>query len=143
MTCRRNAFVVLVTVDQALAVHYLLQVIDSVPSFDELLQLAVIELIRKDSKTSSVNKAAYIRCLSELLAAASHSVKYEAAAILLYLTTSPAAVKAAASCYIELIVKESDNNVKLIVLDRLEEIRNKHDRVLDDLVMDILQVLSR
>lgn len=100
--------------------------------------------------------------MSELLAAASHSVKYEAAAVLLYLTTSPAAVKgnypnnitgthqlthcfilAAASCYIELIVKESDNNVKLIVLDRLEEIRNKHDRVLDDLVMDILQVLSR
>lgn len=142
MTCRRNAFVVLCNVDQGLAVHYLLQVIDSVPSFDELLQLSVIELIRKDSKTSSTNKAAYIRVLSELLAAASHSVKYEAAAILLYLTTSPAAVKAAASCYIELIVKESDNNVKLIVLDRLEEIRNKHDRVLDDLVMDILQVLT-
>ncbi|KAL7334098.1 coatomer subunit beta [Mucor circinelloides] len=142
MTCRRNAFVVLCNVDQPLAVQYLLQVIDSVPTFDELLQLAVIELIRKDSKVSSANKAAYIRCLSELLAAASHSVKYEAAAVLLYLTTSPAAVKAAASCYIELIVKESDNNVKLIVLDRLEEIRNKHDRVLDDLVMDILQVLS-
>ena len=27
--------------------------------------------------------------------------------------------QSAASCYIELIVKESDNNVKLIVLDRL------------------------
>ena len=27
------------------------------------------------------------------------------------------AVQAAANCYIELIVKESDNNVKLIVLD--------------------------
>ncbi|KAI8982127.1 adaptin N terminal region-domain-containing protein [Mycotypha africana] len=141
-TCRRNAFVVLCSIDQAIAVNYLIQVIDSVPNFDELLQLAVIELIRKDSKVSSANKAAYIRCLSELLAAAAHSVKYEAAAVLLYLTTSPAAVKAAASCYIELIVKESDNNVKLIVLDRLEEIRNKHDRVLDDLVMDILQVLS-
>lgn len=50
---------------------------------------------------------------------------------------------AAASCYIELIVKESDNNVKLIVLDRLEEIRSKHEGVLEDLVMDILQVLSR
>ncbi|RCI04602.1 coatomer subunit beta, partial [Rhizopus stolonifer] len=142
MTCRRNAFVVLCSVDQPLAVQYLLQVIDSVPTFDELLQLAVIELIRKDSKNNATNKAVYIRCLSELLAAASHSVKYEAAAILLYLTTSPAAVKAAASCYIELIVKESDNNVKLIVLDRLEEIRNKHERVLDDLVMDILQVLT-
>lgn len=28
-------------------------------------------------------------------------------------------LQSAASCYIELIVKESDNNVKLIVLDRL------------------------
>ncbi|KAI8891223.1 Coatomer, beta subunit [Backusella circina FSU 941] len=142
MTCRRNAFVVLCNINQALAVQYLQRAIDSVPSFDELLQLAVIELIRKDSKGNSSNKAAYIRCLSELLAAASHSVKYEAASILLFLTTSPAAVKAAASCYIELIVKESDNNVKLIVLDRLEEIRNKHEQVLGDLVMDVLQVLS-
>lgn len=56
MTCRRNAFVVLCNVDQPLAVQYLLQVIDSVPTFDELLQLAVIELIRKDSKVSSANK---------------------------------------------------------------------------------------
>ncbi|KAI9249871.1 adaptin N terminal region-domain-containing protein [Sporodiniella umbellata] len=142
MTCRRNAFVVLCNIDHELAVQYLLQVIDSVTSFDELLQLAVVELIRTDSKTSSINKAEYIRCLSELLTAASHSVKYEAASILLYLTSSFAAVKAAASCYIELIVKESDNNVKLIVLDRLDEIRSKHEGVLEDLVLDILQVLS-
>jgi len=50
---------------------------------------------------------------------------------------------AAASCYIELIVKESDNNIKLIVLDRLDELREKHEHVLDDLVPDILRVLSR
>jgi coatomer subunit beta len=56
MTCRRNAFVVLCNIDQTLAVQYLQQTIDSVASFDELLQLAVIELIRKDSKSSSVNK---------------------------------------------------------------------------------------
>jgi hypothetical protein len=35
-------------------------------------------------------------------------------------------VKAAASCYIDLIVKESDNNVKLIVLDRLIAMKVKH-----------------
>ena len=50
---------------------------------------------------------------------------------------------AAASCYIELIIKESDNNVKLIVLDRLDELREKHDQTLDDLVLDILRVLNR
>ena len=50
---------------------------------------------------------------------------------------------AAASCFIELAAKESDNNVKLIVLDRLETLRQKHEHVLDSLVMDILRVLSR
>ncbi|XP_039221159.1 coatomer subunit beta-like, partial [Crotalus tigris] len=51
---------------------------------------------------------------------------------------------AAAQCYIDLIIKESDNNVKLIVLDRLIELKDhpSHERVLQDLVMDILRVLS-
>ena len=41
-------------------------------------------------------------------------------------------LQAAASCYIELIVKESDNNVKLIVLDRLMQLREvpAHEKVL-------------
>ena len=50
---------------------------------------------------------------------------------------------AAASCLIELVVKESDNNVKLIVLDRIESLRQRHEHVMDSLVMDILRVLSR
>ncbi|ORY92240.1 adaptin N terminal region-domain-containing protein [Syncephalastrum racemosum] len=142
MSCRRNAFVVLCNIDRSLAVDYLQQVFPLIPGFDELLQLAVLELIRKDSKTNTANKGAYIRCVSELLTAVSHSVKYEAANILMVLTNNPAAVRAAASCYIELIVKESDNNVKLIVLDRLDNLLSKQERALDDLVMDILRVLS-
>lgn len=41
-------------------------------------------------------------------------------------------IQAAASCYIELIVKESDNNVKLIVLDRLVALKEvpSHEKVL-------------
>ena len=41
-------------------------------------------------------------------------------------------------------MKESDNNVKLIVLDRLMSLRGvaAHEKVLQDLVMDILRVLS-
>lgn len=52
--------------------------------------------------------------------------------------------QSAASCYIELIVKESDNNVKLIVLDRLIALKDNpaHEKVLRELVMDILRVLS-
>lgn len=60
------------------------------------------------------------------------------------LSSAPTAIKAAASCYIELVVKESDNNVKLIVLDRLIAMKDSsvYERVLQDLVMDILRVLG-
>ena len=48
-----------------------------------------------------------------------------------------------ASCYVDLIVKESDNNVKLIVLDRLIDMKNPtSEKVLQEMIMDILRVLS-
>jgi len=50
---------------------------------------------------------------------------------------------AAATTFINLVSKESDNNVKLIVLDRLDTLRSKHGHVFDNLIMDVLQVLSR
>jgi len=50
---------------------------------------------------------------------------------------------AAATTFIKLVSKESDNNVKLIVLDRLDALRSKHGHVFDNLIMDVLQVLSR
>lgn len=58
------------------------------------------------------------------------------------LTNNPVAVKAAASKFIELSIKESDNNVKLIVLDKVDQLRQKNEGVLDDLTMEILRVLS-
>ena len=67
---------------------------------------------------------------------------YEAASSLTALTTNPVAVKAAASKFIELSIRESDNNVKLIVLDRVEQLRQRNEGVLDDLTMEILRVLS-
>ena len=76
--------------------------------------------------------------------ASSGAVRYEAAGTLITLSSAPTAIKAAASTYIELVIKESDNNVKLIVLDRLIGLKDTpaHERVLQDLVMDILRVLA-
>lgn len=52
------------------------------------------------------------------------------------------AVKAAATKFIELAIKEADNNVKLIVLDRVDQLRKRNEGVLNDLTMEILRVLS-
>lgn len=67
---------------------------------------------------------------------------YEAATSLTALTSNPVAVKAAASKLIELAIREADNNVKLIVLDRVNQLRIRNEGVLDDLTMEILRVLS-
>ena len=52
--------------------------------------------------------------------------RYEAAGALVTLSSTPTAVKAAAKCYVDLIVHESDNNVKLVVLDKLVKLQSDH-----------------
>ncbi|KAF6753335.1 coatomer beta subunit, partial [Ephemerocybe angulata] len=140
--CKRNAFVFLAHASMEKAVEYILNVGEGIGSLDESLQMSFIEVIRLDCKNDSAHRPRYIRVISELLNASSHAVKYEAATTLTTLTQNPAAIKAAASSFINLVIKESDNNVKLIVLERLETLRSKHDHVLDGLIMDVLQVLS-
>lgn len=141
-TCKRNAFVALCNISQPTAVQYLLGVADQLGSMDELMQMAAIELIRKEARVEGGHRAKWIRCVFELLNSTSHAVKYEAATTLTSLTQNPAAIKAACAAFAELIVKESDNNVKFIVLDRFDALRAKHEHVLDHMVMDILKVLN-
>ncbi|RKP24856.1 Clathrin/coatomer adaptor, adaptin-like protein [Syncephalis pseudoplumigaleata] len=141
VNCKRNAFIMLCNCAPELAVDYLKQVYGQVSGYDEPMQLAIIEFIRKDSRNNLAERSRYIRCIVDLLNAKSHAVKYDAANTLVSLTHSPAAIKAAADCYIELAVKEADNNVKLIVLERFRELHTKYEHVLDDTVMDVLRVL--
>uniref|UniRef100_A0A914CKB2 Coatomer subunit beta n=1 Tax=Acrobeloides nanus TaxID=290746 RepID=A0A914CKB2_9BILA len=143
-SCKRNAFMMLIHVDQNRALDYLSSCIDQVNSFGDILQLIIVELIYKVCHTNPSERARFIRCVYNLLQSSSPAVRYEAAGTLVTLSGVPSATKAAASAYIDLIVKESDNNVKLIVLDRLIELRENtpNEKVLQDLVMDILRVLS-
>lgn len=144
MSCKRNAFMMLIHADQDRALSYLSSCIDQVNSFGDILQLVIVELIYKVCHANPSERARFIRCIYNLLNSSSPAVRYEAAGTLVTLSSAPTAIKAAASCYIELVVKESDNNVKLIVLDRLIALKEvpAHEKVLQELVMDIMRVLS-
>jgi coatomer subunit beta len=159
-TCKRNAFAALMSISHQKALEYLSSTFDSVPNADELLQLVELEFIRKDAVQNAQNKvgfsrriaiknqllrymqARYLRLIFDLLDASASTVIYEAATSLTALTSNPVAVKAAAAKLIELSVKEADNNVKLIVLDRVDQLRMRNEGVFDDLTMEILRVLS-
>ena len=51
-------------------------------------------------------------------------------------------MRACAQTYATLLNSSSDNNVKLIVLDRLSELKKHHSKVVQEIIMDILRALS-
>lgn len=69
-------------------------------------------------------------------------MSYEAAWSLVSLSSAPTAVRAAAQTYASLLNSSNDNNIKLIVLDRLTDLKKHHSKVVQEVLMDILRVLS-
>ncbi|VVC91126.1 unnamed protein product [Leptidea sinapis] len=138
MSCKRNAFLMLLHADQEKALSYLSSRLDSVHGFGDILQLVIVELIYKVCHANPGERSRFIRTVYGLLNASSPAVRYEAAGTLVTLSNAPAAIK--------LIVKESDNNVKLIVVGKLRALRadggEAAARALPDLAMDVLRVLA-
>ncbi|CAA0814353.1 Coatomer subunit beta-1, partial [Striga hermonthica] len=141
-SAKRNAFLMLFNCAQERAISYLLTNVDRVSDWGELLQMVVLELIRKVCRTNKDEKGKYIKIIISLLNAPSAAVVYECAGTLVSLSSAPTAIRAAANTYCQLLLSQSDNNVKLIVLDRLNEIKSSHRDIMVDMIMDVLRVLS-
>ncbi|XP_052184061.1 coatomer subunit beta-1-like [Diospyros lotus] len=141
-SAKRNAFLMLFTSAQDKAVNYLFTHIDRINDWGEQLQMVVLELIRKVCRVNKGEKGKYIKIIISLLNAPSAAVVYECAGTLVSLSSAPTAIRAAANTYCQLLLSQSDNNVKLIVLDRLNELKSSHREIMVDLIMDVLRALS-
>lgn len=139
---KRNAFLMLFNCAQDRAVDYLFRNVDRIADWGEQLQMVVLELIRKVCRANKAEKGKYIKIIISLLNAQSTAVVYECATTLVSLSSAPTAIRAAANTYCQLLLSQSDNNVKLIVLDRLNELRISHREIMVDMVMDVLRALS-
>lgn len=95
-------------------------------------------------RQDALQRARFLKVVYSLLESPSAAVRYEAANTLAALSSRPTAVRAAANTYVDIVVTEPDNSIKLIVLGRLEALcRDRvHERVLNEVVMDILRVLA-
>ncbi|KAF1869796.1 hypothetical protein Lal_00017373 [Lupinus albus] len=140
-SAKRNAFLMLFSCSQDRAVSYLFSNIDRIIDWGEQLQMVVLELIRKVCRSNKGEKGKYIKIIISLLNANSTAVIYECASTLVSLSSAPTAIRAAASTYCQLLLSQSDNNVKLIVLDRLNELKSSHREIMVEVVMDVLRAL--
>ena len=127
---RRNAFLMLFNEAEELAIEFLATHADEVDQFGDGFALLVLELTRKVCRRDPQQKSRFVRFLFQLLSSQSAAVSYEAAWTLVSLSSAPTAVRAAATTYTALLSLQSDNNVKLIVLERLAEMKKRQSRVL-------------
>ena len=142
VSARRNAFLMLFNEAEDIAIEFLSDHIDDIQKFGDGFALLVLELTRKTCRRDPAQKSRFVKCLFLLLRSESFAVGYEAAWTLVSLSSAPTAVRACAQAYGSLLSKSSDNNVKLIVLDRLADLKKHHQKVVQENLMDILQALS-
>ena len=141
-SAKRNAFLMLFHCNQDKAVTYLDTVIATISGTGESFQLIALELIRKVCRTNPTLKSAYIRAILTLVNSPVHAVSYEAAATLVALSAAPTAVRAAVTAYTTLLQDESENNIKLVILQRLAALRLRNEKILQEMLMDLLRTLS-
>ena len=157
-TTVRNALIMLYKCAPERAVAYIGTILDQVVgggsgsgggsgvASGESVQLIVVNILYRVCKVgcTQAERARYIACVAELLGSpvCSNTVKIEAAGTLLALSSAPSSVKSAALAYIDLLVNESDNNVKLVVLGRVAEVARRYTFVMQDVVMDLLRALA-
>lgn len=139
---RRNAFLMLFNVDEDLAIDFLARNMDDVGKYGDGFALLVLELTRRVCRRDPTQKSRFVRVLFQMLSSNSPAVSYEAAWTLVSLSSAPTAIRAAALTYVNLLNGQNDNNVKLIVLERLEDLKKKHYKILQELLMDVLRALS-
>ncbi|CUM64136.1 uncharacterized protein PRCAT00001727001 [Priceomyces carsonii] len=140
--CKRNAFVSLGDLNRDAALHYVQDNITVLETLDSLIQLAFIEFIRQDSYKNPSLKPKYTQLITDIIESSSNVVVYEAATTLTVLSSNTQSILLAGSKFVELATKEADNNVKIITLERINELNKKNPGVLQDLSLDILRVLS-
>jgi coatomer subunit beta len=142
VACRRNAFLMLFNENEEYAIEFLARNMDDVGKFGDGFSLLVLELTRAVCRRDPSQKSRFVRVLFQMLSSQSPAVSYEAAWTLVSLSSAPTAIRAAALTYTNLLNGQNDNNVKLIVLERLDTLKTNHYKILQELLMDILRALS-
>ena len=71
----------------------------------------------------------------------SSSVLLECADTITQLTTAPSAVKVALQSYLSLLLEQNDNNIKLVVLNKIIDLKSSYGKILEEYMGDILSII--
>ncbi|CAI2382718.1 unnamed protein product [Moneuplotes crassus] len=146
ISTKRNAFIILFCIDQEEAINYLKTVLsgadEDVSELGDIFLLSVIEALRKMCKSDPTQKPRLMNAIFIISQSTSPSVLYECANTITQLTSSSAAIRVALQAYLTLLSEQNDNNVKLIILNKIIELKEKYSKLLEDCIVEILSVVK-
>lgn len=103
---------------------------------------AWVRRLPQECRADPQKRTTFLKTIFQLLNSPSPAIMYEAASTLVSLSAAATAVRAAVQTYTSLLMSQSDNNVKLIVLERLAALRRHHPKVMQEALMDLLRSLQ-
>lgn len=147
LSTRRNAFIFLFCIDQPRALRFLFTLVS--PRSDDplaemggdIFQLAVIELLRKLCRADPSQKPHFLVLLQLFAQSKSPAVLLECADTLIQLSPLARDIRLAVDSYVALLGDQTDNNVRLVVLRKLETLQSSHPKLLEESVLDLLSLL--
>ncbi|KAL4477504.1 hypothetical protein ABPG74_002654 [Tetrahymena malaccensis] len=144
LSTKRNAFLLLYHTNLEKAMAYLYQIIqdDRVDEMGDIMQLSVLELFRKTCKYDPSQKSKLMKCILFFQKSRSPSVQFECANTLIQISNTPTTLKLATNIYVQLLLNNSENNVKMVVLDKIQYILNIEPKYLEEQVIEITKVLN-
>jgi coatomer subunit beta len=118
---KRNALLCLLHTAPAQALEYVVSILPALHMQGDALILVALETIKRAVGLGIASRADFLAPVYALLTqqGVSAAALFEAGNTLLFLSKAPAAAAAALQAYTDLLARESDNNVKLIVLDHV------------------------
>lgn len=145
ISTKRNAFLLLFHCGQDKALEYLNDIIrseDPLGEADDLMQLLVVELVRKTCTAEPGEKNRYLPAVHVFAQSKSSAVLLECAHTLTALSRTPSSIRTAVQCYVKLLNAQNDNNIILTILGKLEDlIKAKRKTELEENLLDLLTTL--
>jgi len=144
ITCKRNAYLALskINKEESFTVTKEILATSDINEIGDLFILSIVENLRNLSQLYPKEKGRMLKILVDLSNHKSHSVLFEVANSLILLSSNPNIIKTAVGIFCNLLVEQKDNNILIIILKRLINIKNKYRDILEEQILSFAIILN-
>jgi len=143
---RRNVFLLLYHLNEAKSIEIIRQKLKSftlLTDFEDILQIMIIELLRKSCISEPLKKPDYLPLISQFSNSKYNVVILEYCNAIISLTKNPEFLKSALIGYFRVLINQNENNVILFILDKIKEIISQNlISECEEFIKDLLEILK-